>query len=191
MEKIENDKIKVVIVDDELRAVNRIKILLSNFSEIDIIGQFIDPELGSKFIMENRPDVVFLDVEMPGKSGLEICQEIRSSFLHTKVIFITSYDHYAIDGIHNGVFDYLLKPVSISALKKSIERFKAKTQLNLNKREIEIIGLIADGMNSKEIGQKVNISHNTVDTYRRSILEKTGCKNAAALVKYAVKIDLI
>ncbi len=183
--------INVVLVDDELRAINRLKILLKNFSEIKVINQFNDALQAIDYIKEADPDLVFLDVEMPNKTGLEIAEEINRNSLKTKIIFITSYDHYAIDAIKLNAFDYLLKPISISNLKKSIERFKAKMHFNLSKREIGIINLISDGLNSKEIGKKLHISHHTVDTYRRTILEKTGCKNAAELIKYAVKIDLI
>ena len=178
---MEGFKIDVVLVDDELRAINRLKILLKNFPEINIAEQF----------KMNNPDLVFLDVEMPNKTGLEIAEEINRSSKKTKIIFITGFDHYAIEAIKTSPFDYLMKPVSINHLKKTLERFKAKSYFNLSKREIEIINLLSEGMNSKEIGNSLNISHNTVDTYRRNILEKTNCKNTAELVKYAVKIDLI
>ena len=184
-------KINVVLVDDELRALNRIKILLKHFPEINILNQFNDSLQAIEYIKVNNPDLVFLDVEMPEKTGLEIADDINRRALRTKIIFITSHDHYAIEAIRTKAFDYLLKPVSIKALKKAIERFKAKEHFSLTEREIQIINLISDGLNSKQIGKSLNISHNTVDTYRRTILDKTNCKNAAELIKYAVKIDLI
>jgi DNA-binding NarL/FixJ family response regulator len=188
---MEQLKINVVLVDDELRAINRMKIVLQNFPEVTIMNEFNDAIKAIEYITVYNPDLVFLDVEMPKKTGLEMAEEINRVSLNTKIIFITSHDHYAIDGIRLNAFDYLLKPVSINALKKSLERFKATAHFNITKREIEIINLISNGLNSREIGEKLHISHNTVDTYRRNILEKTGCKNAAELIKYAVKIDLI
>lgn len=184
-------KIKTVIVDDEVRALNRMQILLKNFPEIEILEQIYDADQAIKFIIENEPDLVFLDIEMPGKTGLEIAEEINKNILHTKIIFVSSYDHYAIKAIKNHAFDYLLKPVGIDELKKTIERYKALLSSHLNRREYKIISLIAKGQNSKEIGDTLCISHHTVDTYRRNILEKTECKNAAELIMYATKNNLI
>ena len=184
-------KINVVLVDDELRAINRLKIIFKAFPEINIIGQFCDAIQAIQFIKLHNPDLVFLDIEMPKKTGIEIAEEINRNSLKTKIIFITSHDHYGIEAVKAQAFDYLLKPVNINLLKKTIERFKAREHFLLSKREIEIINLISEGFSSKKIGSELNLSHNTVDGYRRTILEKTGCKNAAQLIKYAVKIDLI
>jgi len=186
-----NNIIKTVIIDDEARALNRMKILMANFPDIDIVGQFNKSQDGLDYILKNEPDLVFLDVEMPGKSGLELADEINKNFLETKLIFISAHDHYAIKAIKNYAFDYLLKPVSIDELKTAIERFKAKLRTNLNRREFEIIRGIAEGLNSKAIAEKLFISRHTVDTYRRTILEKTTCKNSAELIRYATKNNLI
>jgi two-component system LytT family response regulator len=183
--------IRTVLVDDETRALNRMKILLNNFPEIEILNQIQDPEQGIKFIIENEPDLVFLDVEMPGKNGIEIAEEINRNNLHSKIIFITSHEHYAIEAIKYEAFDYLLKPVSINLLKEVIQRYKTKIQSNLNKREIDIIGLISKGCNSKEIASQLFISHHTVDTYRRIILKKTECRNSSELVMFATKNNLV
>ncbi len=184
-------KLKTVIVDDEIRALNRMKILLQNFEEIEILEQFYDADKAIEYIVEVEPDLVFLDIEMPGKTGFEIAHEINKSNLHTKIIFVTSYDHYAIKAIKNHAFDYLLKPVSIDELKATIERYKAEFHSNLTKRENEIIRLIAKGFNSKDIGKKLCISHHTVDTHRKKILEKTECKNAVELTLFATNNNLI
>ncbi len=186
-----NFKIKVVVVDDEVRALNRMQILLKNFPEIEILEMFYDADQAIEYIVENEPDLVFLDIEMPGKTGLEIAEELNKNVLHTKIIFVSSYDHYAIKAIKNHAFDYLLKPVDMDDLKATIERFKAQTLSHLNRREYKVISLIAKGLSSKEIGEILHISHHTVDTYRRNILEKTECKNAAELIMYAAKNNLI
>ncbi len=186
-----NTKIKVVVVDDEQRALNRIKLLLSNFKEIELLKLIDNAEVAFNFIIEHEPDLVLMDIEMPGKSGLELSEEINKNHLETKVIFITAHEHYAIKAIKNNAFDYLLKPINIDELKTSLERYKAKWHTNLNKREFEIIRLISKGMNSKAIGEQLFISRHTVDTYRRAILEKTGCNNAAELISYATRNNVI
>ena len=184
-------KIHTVIVDDELRALNRLKILLNHFPEIEIVNQITDPIDSVSVILNSHPDLVFLDVEMPGMTGLEIAEEINRNSLHTKIVFVTSHNHYAINAIKRDAFDYLLKPVSIDELKQTIERFKAKIQSNLTTRELEIIQAIAKGNNSKQIGELLNISRHTVDTHRRTILEKTETTNTAGLIMYATKTKLI
>ncbi len=185
------NKIKTVLVDDELRAINRMKLLLSHFPEVEILDQITNPIESVTVILNNNPDLVFLDVEMPGITGLEIAEEINRNLLDTKVVFITSHEHYAIKAIKSDAFDYLLKPVSIDELKHTIDRFKAKMQSNLTKRELEIIRAIAQGLNSKKIGELLHISRHTVDTHRRTILEKTCNSNTAGLIMYATKSGLI
>jgi len=184
-------KIRTVVVDDEVRALNRMKLLLKNFPEIEILAKYEIADQALNFILQNEPDLVFLDIEMPGLTGLEITEEINKNNLHTKIIFITAYEQYAIKAIKTNAFDYLLKPVGLDDLKEAIIRYKATMLSNLNKREQEIIGFIAKGLNSKAIAEQLFLSHHTIDTYRRKILKKTDCKNAAELIMYATKNNLI
>jgi DNA-binding NarL/FixJ family response regulator len=184
-------KIKTILVDDEQIALDRIKILLDHFPEIEILETTTNALRSTNIICKHEPDLVFLDVEMPGKTGLEIADELQKNSVFAKIIFVTSHDHYAIEAIKNNAFDYILKPVSINMLKDAINRYKSKLHLNLSKREVDIIRLVAKGLNSKEIGAKLYISKHTVDTHRRKILDKTNCKNAVDLVRYASKYNLI
>lgn len=183
--------IKVILLDDEQRALNRLKLLLKNFQEIEILDQFQDPDLAISEIVKCNPDLVFLDIEMPNTSGLEVAEELNKHFLDSKYVFITSHEHYAMKAIKNNAFDYLLKPVAIDELKKTIDRFKIKHLSNLTKREFEIISLIAKGLNSQQIGEKLFLSRHTIDTHRRMILDKTSCKNSAELIGYAIKSNII
>ncbi|WKK65864.1 response regulator transcription factor [Lutimonas zeaxanthinifaciens] len=184
-------KIRTVLVDDEERALNRMKILLSNFEEIEVLEAINDSEYAINYIMESDPDLVFLDIEMPLKTGLEVAEEINKHNLKTKIIFMTAHEHYAIKAIKKEAFDYLLKPIGIDELKVTLERFLSKTQTLFTKRELEIVNLICKGMSSKEIGKNLSISHHTVDTHRRKILEKSECHNAVELIMYATKNHLI
>ncbi len=184
-------KIKTILVDDEQIALDRMKVLLDHFPEIEILEATTDALNSAEMIIKLDPDLVFIDVEMPGKTGLEVANELQKNMIFSKIIFVTSYDHYAIEAIKNSAYDYILKPVSINVLKEVVNRFKSKLHLNLSKREVEIIRLICKGLNSKEIGEKLHISKHTVDTHRRNILDKTNCKNAVDLVRYASKFNLI
>lgn len=184
-------KIKTVLVDDEQIAIDRMKVLLSHLPEIEILETTTDALNSAEMIADLEPDLVFLDVEMPFKTGLEVADELCKNRVFAKIIFVTSHDHYAIEAIKNNAFDYILKPVSINVLKGAINRYRSKLHLNVSKREVDIIRLVAKGLNSHEIGDSLHISKHTVDTHRRTILEKTGCKNAIELVGYASKFNII
>lgn len=186
-----NSNIKVMLIDDELIAINRINHLLKHIPEIEVTAKITEVEKAFEIILVNEPDLIFLDVEMPGITGLELAEELHKNQIFSKVIFVTSHNHYAIEAIKQNAFDYILKPVSLSVLKEAVERFQAKMYLNLSKRELTILRFIAKGENSKDIAEKLFLSRHTVDTHRRTILEKTNCKNAVELVTYATKSNLI
>ncbi|TBN06660.1 response regulator transcription factor [Hyunsoonleella flava] len=185
------DKIKVIVIDDEQRALNRMKLLLQNFIEVEVLAFIEQADTAFDYILRHEPNMVFMDIEMPGRSGLELADDINKNNLDTKIVYISAHDHYAIKAIKTYAFDYLLKPVNIDELKATLERYKTKLLSNLSKREFEIIRLIGKGLNSKAIGERLFISRHTVDTYRRAILEKTSCKNSAELISYATRNNLI
>ena len=188
---MENESIKVIVIDDESRAIKRMLKLFENFPEVEMIGSFQVADEAIEFMTTNNPDICFLDIEMPGKTGLETAENIIKISPDSKIVFTTSYDHYAIKAIKRDAFDYLLKPISIDELKETFEKFKSKFQIGLSKQELKIIRLIAMGLNSKEIGDKIFLSRHTIDTHRRKILEKTGCKNSSELIRYASEHKLV
>lgn len=99
-----------IIVDDEEDSIVTLEEQVKMYCpEVTIIGTFDDAILGNKKILEMRPDVAFLDIQMPNRSGLEIAREVIPAGIH--VIFITAYRQYAIDAIRLSAFDYLLKPL--------------------------------------------------------------------------------
>lgn len=125
--------IRAIIVDDELKGRNLLNELIKNrFPEIDIIALAKNADEGIQFISKNNPDVVFLDINMPGKSGFDMLQEIQP--VHFEIIFITAYDKYAIRAFRYHAFDYLLKPIDTDELSICIERLKEK-KLQLDFRE--------------------------------------------------------
>ena len=185
------NKIKTVIIDSEEASLVRFKNLLIKFKEVEVLGVFDDANKGLEFILNNELDLAFVQIEMENQSGLEIAEEISKRGIDVKVILISAHSHYAIKALKFEVFDYLLKPISIDELKKSLQRFNAKYKINLNNRELQIIREMSNGLSSQNIGEKLFISRHTVDTYRRSILEKTESHNTAELIKFALKSGLI
>ena len=119
-----SDNFRVVIIDDEEESIDLLKDLLSEYPEIHILESYSAPEDGKKGVLRYKPDVLFLDIQMPGKSGFDVLKEIQDFNLNPIVIFITGYDKFALQAIKFAAFDYLLKPVDPSELKITIQKLK-------------------------------------------------------------------
>jgi len=190
------NKIKCVVIDDEKEACDRLEALLGKISSLDLIAKETNADSGIKTIIELSPEIVFLDVEMPNKSGFDVVREVHETGLQPTFIFVTGYNQYAIKAIRNAAFDYLLKPIDIDELKEAVNRFvrtqkekqkillpaKLKSLYKLTDREIEIIKLLLEGKSSQQIAAKLFISKHTVDTHRRNILKKINIKSTTELI---------
>ncbi len=116
---------KSIIVDDEELAREDLKVLLKDFSEIEIIGESETVEETKTLIKKLDPDLIFLDIQMPGKSGFDLLEEMQ---INAKIIFVTAYDEYAIRAFEVNAKDYLLKPVNKERLSVAIERLKTEQE---------------------------------------------------------------
>jgi len=111
---------RVLIVDDEPVARDRLRLLLSAFDDIQIVGEAEDGEQAMERIGELQPDLVLLDIQMAGCSGIEVASSLPSP--RPKIIFCTAFDQYAVDAFELCAVDYLLKPVNRTRLALAIER---------------------------------------------------------------------
>jgi len=128
-------KYKTVIIDDEQNSVKALSKLLEIYCpDLEVIQTFNDPRLAVAYINKELPDLLFLDIQMPFITGIEMVKLI--SLDKTKVIFTTAYDQYAIDAIKLSALDYLLKPIDIDLLKKAINKLKES-----NSQENDILKL--------------------------------------------------
>ena len=118
--------LKAIVVDDERLARKELILMLNDFSNIEIEGEAADISTAQKLLAEKNPDLVFLDIQMPGESGFDL---INSIPVNTKVIFVTAFDEYAIRAFDVNALDYLLKPVNPRRLKETIERIE---QINIS-----------------------------------------------------------
>ncbi len=114
--------IRTLLVDDEQLARDRLRELLRPFPEIEVVGEADDAEEAMERMLEARPDLIFLDIQMPGCSGLEFAGSLPSP--RPKIIFCTAFDEYAIEAFELHAVDYLLKPVSRVRLARSLERVR-------------------------------------------------------------------
>ncbi|MCD6202346.1 MAG: response regulator transcription factor [Bacteroidales bacterium] len=183
------ETITCFVVDDEKEACLRLQDIIKKFRELNFIGYERDADTAILSIIQKKPDLVFLDVEMPGKNGFEVLEAVRSNNLFPTFIFVTAYIHYAINAIREKAFDYLLKPVDIGEFKEAIERYKERNQTSLNfdhtsltEREKQVARLLCQGKTSKEIAKHLYISANTVNTHRKAILKKLGFSSTSELL---------
>jgi two-component system, LytTR family, response regulator len=113
--------IKTLLVDDEPLAIAEFKAMLSGFAEIDIIATASDASSARRIIDELQPELLFLDIQMPGKSGFDLLEELDYSPM---VVFVTAYDEYAIKAFEVNALDYLLKPINVKRLQESVEKIR-------------------------------------------------------------------
>lgn len=120
-----DEKYKVVIVDDERSAIDALRHELEPYRDFEVKGIASNGTKGKKMIMELRPDLLFLDVELLDILGLNLLSEIRDDVLwDMKVVFYTSYDKYLLQALRESAFDFLLKPFESEDLKVIIDRYR-------------------------------------------------------------------
>ena len=114
---------KAIIIDDERLARQELKSLLASYPEIEVVGEANNAESAIESIKQLKPDVIFLDIQMPGKNGFELLEEISGV---PEVVFVTAYDEYAIRAFEVNALDYLLKPVQANRLAETVKKILNK-----------------------------------------------------------------
>jgi len=213
-------KTKVLLADDHALVRSGLHQLLLTFASYDVVGEAGDGVQAIELVRSLQPDVVLLDISMPKKRGLEAIREIKQAAPACKVLILSMYDReqYVRESIKNGADGYLLKgsdtdelrmalihvlngnpyispSVSKPLVSEWIHSGKAEEQIGveveLTEREKSVMKLLAEGYANKEVAEMLHISVKTVETHRSRILEKSGVRNLAELVKYAIKKGMV
>lgn len=134
---------RTLIVDDERLARNELKRLLEPYTRIEIVGEAANAEEALKLIEEQQPELLFLDIQMPGKNGFELLSSIEGKT--PEVIFTTAFDEYAIKAFEFNALDYLLKPIDNERLKETIHRIEEnqaqpEAPAHTNERAEKVLG---------------------------------------------------
>lgn len=119
-------KIRTLLIDDEGKARKTLNLLLQQFCpEVDVVADFDCVADAEKFMENNQIDLIFLDIEMPGETGIQFLERLQDRQM--KVIMVTAHSHYAVKAIKFEAFDYVLKPIDVAELRKSIDKFTRKS----------------------------------------------------------------
>jgi two-component system LytT family response regulator len=131
------EKIKAILIDDEFSSLQNLRQKIDEFCpDLQVVAMAQKPEEAMLLIKHHKPDVVFLDIEMPKMSGFRMLEELGDC--NFEIIFITAYNHYAIDAIRISAFDYLLKPIAIMELQVAVDRLN-KVHGSQTKEKIDIL----------------------------------------------------
>jgi DNA-binding NarL/FixJ family response regulator len=217
----EPEPIRVLVVDDQELFRRGLTMLLAIEPGIEVIGEAGDGVEGTTLATTAAPDVILLDIRMPKRSGIEACLAIKDAVPSAKIIMLTVSDEEAdlYEAVKSGAAGYLLKDSSIeevaqavrvvadgqslispSMAVKLIDEFKQMSRperehvpggLRLTKRELEVLRLVATGMNNREIARQLSISENTVKNHMRNIMEKLQLHSRMEAVMYAVRKNLL
>jgi DNA-binding NarL/FixJ family response regulator len=204
-----------LIVDDHPVTRDGLRRALSTSTEVEVVGEAASGEEAIKVALDLEPDVIFMDVRMPGIDGIEATREIRRELPETKVILFTIEDSRAAvaEAIQAGVSGYLLKDAMpedlVRAAKLAMEgkavihpsltrtfmdevRFAPQQQgLPLSPREIEVLQRIASGSATKQVARDLGISLHTVKTHMERIFAKLGANDRAQAVAIAIRLGLV
>lgn len=131
--------ISAIIIDDEQNNIDNLSLLLkTHCAQVKIIASALTADGGKQLILQHKPDIIFLDIQMPVKSGFDLLKELSQH--SSEIIFVTAYDKYAIQAIKFSAVDYLLKPVNTEDLKQAVE--KATERINHKKQNLQLENLI-------------------------------------------------
>lgn len=208
---------KILLVDDHTLFRNGLKMLLDTLPGYEVTGEASNGKEFLELIRKNEYDIVFLDIEMPEINGIEAAKRALEINHDLRIITLSMYgdEEYYDQMIDAGAKGFLLKNTNLQEVKTAIDtvlnggnyfsqelmqnllrNYKITKELKepdsaLSDREVEILLLISEGLSNQEIGDRLFISKRTVEKHRANILDKTNCRNAAGLIMYAIKNQLI
>jgi two-component system response regulator NreC len=215
------DKIRVLIADDHAVLRSGLRMLINTQPDMDVVGEVADGQEALKKSRELRPDIVLMDITMPGGNGLKAIEGLRMECPKTRVLVLTMHDDEAylraalaaggsgyvvkksadtellsaIRAVHGGHTFVDLMPggesPELAAEGISNRAHSEKSRGLLSQREREVLTLVAVGYTHQQIAERLNLSIKTVETYRSRLAEKLDLRTRADLVRYAIELGLL
>jgi two-component system, NarL family, response regulator NreC len=214
-------KIRVMIVDDHAILRTGLRMLVNAQTDMEVVSEAPDGEKAIQKVQESKPDVTLLDLTMPRVSGMKALQEIARNCRETRVLVLTMHDDpaYLRSALAAGASGYLLKRAVDSELiaairavhrggvfvdprlasilvqdvlaKKSKKADPTKMTNILSDRELQVLGLVAQGYTSAQIAKQISVGVKTVETYRSRFAEKLGLRTRSDVIRFAVHMGLL
>lgn len=206
--------LRAIIVDDEELSVKRLKKILSESGEIEIYHAFLNSLEAYEFVKANPIHVAFLDISMPGINGLRLSSMLHELDASIDVVFVTAYDDYAVQAFDMNALDYLLKPVTVQRMSKTLERIRYRhwsravepsmevrrspkapeEELSLKEilteQETRVLRLISDGLSNKEVAHHLKITGETVKSHIKNLYRKLNVNNRVQALQYAKELKI-
>ena len=210
--------IRILLADDHTLVRAGIHSLLKNIEGIEVVAEAGDGREALRLVRTHRPDVVLMDIAMPGLNGLEATAHITKKFPQVRVIILSMHvnEEYILQALRAGAMSYMVKGADTSELEIAIKAVtRGETYLSpgvskhvvtdyiqrlsggetsvelLTPRQREVLQLIAEGYSTKKIAQTLRISVKTVETHRMQLMERLEIHDIAGLVRYAIRIGLV
>jgi DNA-binding NarL/FixJ family response regulator len=205
----------LVIADDHELIREGVKKILRSAAGLRVVGEAADLAQTIALVAQHRPELVVLDISLPGHDGLDGLAELRRHFPEQRIIILSMYaeERYAVPALKAGAAGYITKTMAAEELVKAIRKVQdggvyigprlaellaqeacapepAAPHLRLTAREGEILALIGAGLQVKQVAAELGISVSSVNTYRNRIFQKMGLGSNAALIRYAVQHGL-
>ncbi len=211
-------KQRIALVDDHEVVRLGLKSLLEHHPQFEVVGEAGTAKEAIELVSRVKPDIVLMDIRLPGQSGIEACEEITHNFPETRVVMLTSYaeDEMLFSAIRAGASGYVLKQIGgddlIRALeavgrgesmldpavtqrvfqevRRAVKEEEASAFVNLSQQERHVLMLVSEGKTNREIAKALFLGEGTVRNYVSSILSKLGVSNRAEAAAYAVEHNL-
>ncbi len=210
--------IRVLLAEDHTLVRAGIRALLENIEEVNVVAEADDGREALRLIEAHQPDVVLMDIAMPGLNGLEATAQVEQNFPYVRVIILSMHanEEYVWQALRAGAAGYLLKDADIAELEVAVKAVaRGETYLTppvskhviadyvrrvggepgpaerLTPRQREVLQLIAEGHTTREIAQILGVSVKTVETHRQQLMERLDIHDIAGLVRYAIRIGLV
>lgn len=209
---------RILLVDDHAIVRAGLKLLLESQPDFSVVGEAAGGQEAIRAVKEMRPDLILMDVAMPGVNGLEATRRIKAEHPKVQILALTMHENeqYFFQMLHAGAAGYVIKgapPEDLIEAIRSVTRGEAYLSPPLTRRllddylgrvkeglpaddplterEREVLRLIAEGLTSKEIADRLNISPHTVERHRANAMTKLDLHNRAELIRYAIRKGLI
>lgn len=210
--------VRVLLADDHALVRAGIRALLQNLEGVTVVAESGNGAEVLELARVHRPDVVLLDISMPGLGGLEVSAQLKDALPEVRVVMLSMHanEEYVLQALRAGAAGYMLKdsataelelalkavmqgetylspPISKQVVEGYVQRVGAEQTAsdNLTPRQRQVLQLIAEGHSTKEIAHRLNLSVKTVETHRAQLMERLQIREIAGLVKYAIRHGLV